>query len=77
MSRSVPSRETGLMPMPEVSGKRMLLDPHLVLQERDDLLRLGRLGGPLDAGVDVLGVLAEDHHVDLLGRLTGDGTPLK
>ena len=25
----------------------------------------------LDAGVDVLGVLAEDHHVDLLRRLHG------
>ena len=46
-----------------------LLHAHLVLQERDDLLGLGRFGGPLDAGVDVLGVLAEDHHVDLLGRL--------
>ncbi len=26
-SRSVPSRETGLMPMPEVSGKRIFLTP--------------------------------------------------
>ena len=25
--RSVPSRETGLMPMPEVSGKRIFLTP--------------------------------------------------
>ena len=46
-----------------------VLHAHLVLQERDHLLRLGRFGGPLDAGVDVLGVLAEDHHVDLLGPL--------
>jgi hypothetical protein len=35
-----------------------------------------RAGLELDAGVDVLGVLAEDDHVDLLGRFTGDGTPL-
>ncbi len=48
-----------------------VLHAHLVLQERDHLLRLGRFGGPLDAGVDVLRVLAEDHHVDLLGRLHG------
>jgi hypothetical protein len=32
---------------------------------------------PLDAGVDVLGVLAEDHHVGVLGVLTGLGTPAK
>ena len=33
----------------------------------------GRL--ELDAGVDVLGVLAEDHHVDPLGVPHGEGTP--
>ena len=33
-SRSVPSRDTGLMPMPDVSGKRIFLHAHLVLQER-------------------------------------------
>ena len=38
-------------------------------EEVEHLLRLGRAGGPLDAGVDVLGVLAEDHHVDFLGML--------
>ena len=57
------------MPMPDVRREADLLHAHLVLEERDHLLRLGRFGGPLDAGVDVLGVLAEDHHVDLLGRL--------
>ena len=36
----------------------------------------GELGLPLDAGVDVLGVLAEDHHVDVLGCFTGLGTPV-
>ena len=41
--------------------------PHaqLVLEEGDQLARALRLGLPLDAGVDVLGVLAEDHHVGL------------
>ena len=33
--------------------------------------------GPLDAGVDVLGVLAEDHDVHRSGCLTGAGVPLK
>ena len=34
-------------------------------------------GLELDAGVDVLGVLAEDHHVDLLGCLDGRGHALE
>src|SRR6266542_4184509 len=38
----------------------------LPLEEGEDLLRLLGARLPLDAGVDVLGVLAEDHHVDLL-----------
>jgi hypothetical protein len=76
MRRSVPSRETGLMPMPRGLGEADLLHLHLVLEERDDLLGLGALGLPLDAGVDVLGVLAEDHHVDVLRGFTGLGTPL-
>ena len=41
----------------------------LLLQQLDELLRLGRALLDLEAGVDVLGVLAEDHHVDLLGVL--------
>src|SRR5262249_8745932 len=45
-----------------------LLDAHLALEERDDPFRLLAFGGPLDARVDVFGVLAEDHHVHLLGR---------
>src|SRR5476649_660503 len=40
-----------------------------LLEELEHLLRLRRAGHELDAGVDVLGVLAEDHHVDLLGVL--------
>ena len=69
MSRSVPSRETGLMPMPDVFGKADFLDAHFVLQELDELLRFGRFGRPFDSRVDVLGVLAEDHDVELLGML--------
>src|SRR5262249_2909798 len=48
-------------------GEANLLDAHLALKEVDHLPRLGALRRPLDPGVDVLGVLAEDHHVDLLG----------
>jgi len=45
-----------------------LLHAHLVLQELDDLPAALGIGFPLDAGVDVLGVLAEDDHVRL-GRV--------
>src|SRR4029453_3793270 len=48
-------------------GKADLRHLHLALEEGNDLLRLGALRLPLDAGVDVLGVLAEDDDVDLLG----------
>src|SRR5262249_44349142 len=46
-----------------------LLDLHLVAEPGDRLLRLRRLRRPLDTRVDVLGVLAEDHHVHVLGPL--------
>jgi len=39
------------------------------MQELDELLGLVAVGGPFDAGVDVLRVLAEDHHVDLVRLL--------
>ena len=42
-------------------------------EEVEHLLRLGRAAGVLDAGVDVLGVLAEDDHVGQLGLLHGRG----
>ena len=48
-------------------GEADLRDAQLLLQEVDELLRLVGLGLVLDAGVDVLGVLAEDHHVGLVG----------
>src|SRR5262249_29957084 len=57
----------GLDPDAAGLGEADLLDPHLLLEEGDDLAGLGRLRRPFHAGVDVLRVLAEDHHVDLLG----------
>ena len=42
---------------------------HLARQELDDALGLRRALRPLDAGVDVFGVLAEDDHVHQLGAL--------
>src|SRR3569832_1297009 len=38
-----------------------LLYTHLFLQEHKALFRHGRLRGPFDAGINVLGILAEDH----------------
>jgi hypothetical protein len=75
--REVPSRETGLMPMPEVFREADLLDAHLVLQELDELLAVVGFGGPFDAGVDVFRVLAVDHHVDLLGVFQRAGHALE
>ena len=43
------------------------LPSHLVAQERREAVRLGGAGLHLETGVHVLGVLPEDHHVDLLG----------
>jgi len=45
------------------------VEVHLVLDEVSYLLGLLGAGLPLDAGVDVLGVLPERDHVHLLGRL--------
>ena len=55
---------------PDARGVREadLPHPHLVLEEGDQLAGAGGLGLPLDPGVDVLGVLAEDDHVRL-GRV--------
>ena len=47
-------------------GEADLLHLHLADEEINHLPRFGRLRRPLDAGIDVLGVLAEDHHVDLV-----------
>jgi hypothetical protein len=62
----VPSRETGLIPMPEVAGKTDLGHAHLFHQELDELFRLVGLRLVLDAGVDILRVLPEDDHVGLV-----------
>src|SRR5690606_7356291 len=43
----------------------------------EHLLRVGRARLELDAGVDVLGVLAEDHHVDVAGLLHRRGHALE
>ena len=52
-------------------------DAHFLDQEVDQLLRLGALGFVFDAGVDVFRVLAEDHHVGLLGLLDRRGHALE
>ena len=45
------------------------LPPQLIAEELQEPLRLGGSRGCLQAGVHVLGVLPEDHHVDLLRML--------
>ena len=67
-SRSVPSRETGLIADRRCLGEADLAHAHLVLEEVDHLAGAVGSGLPLDPGVDVLAVLAEDHHVRL-GRV--------
>jgi hypothetical protein len=67
--RWLPSFETGLMPMPELAGKRMPVALQLGLQEVDQAVDVVRPGRVLDAGVDVLGVLPEHHHVGQRGVL--------
>ena len=63
------------MPMPLDSGKRIAVTPEFLLEKGDQLLRLLAPGLVLDAGVDVLGVLAEDDHVHQLGLLDRGGHP--
>ena len=74
--RLVPSSLTGLMPMLEDSGKRIFFTPISRCRKSMTLATSGVPGLPLDAGVDVLGVLPEDHHVhELRACFTGEGTP--
>jgi hypothetical protein len=47
------------------------------LEQPEHLLRVVGAGGELDARVDVLRVLAEDHHVDLVGTLHRRGHALE
>ena len=77
-SRSVPSRLTGLMPMPVGRREADLLEVlrELLLEEGEELLRVLALGLELDAGVDVLRVLAEDRPCRRrAGASPGEGTP--
>src|SRR4029077_2716628 len=46
-------------------------------KEIENLLRLRRARGVLDAGVNVFRVLAKDHHVHFLRMLHGRGNALK
>ena len=62
-TRRVPKIESGLMLMPEVLTDRASSE---ALDVRDQLERFGGSLGKLDAGVQVLGVLAHDHEVDVL-----------
>ena len=54
-------------------GEADLLDTHFLDQEVDDLLGLVGLGFVFDAGIDVLRVLAEDHHIGLVRLLDRAG----
>ena len=65
------------MPIAERAGEADLLDLHFLDQEVDHLLHFRRVRRPLDAGVDVLGVLAEDDHVDVVGLLQRRGHALE
>ena len=62
MRRLAPS-EIALIEMPEPSGDR---PPGGLLDAGDQLRGLGRAGLDLDAGVEVLGHVADDHHVHVL-----------
>ncbi|MNF58425.1 hypothetical protein D3C84_399800 [compost metagenome] len=44
-------------------------NPHFFLEELDDLVRFRRAGFPLDAGINIFGILPEDGHVDVAGLL--------
>ncbi len=73
--RLLPSSETGLMPMPLVSGKRIVVAPSSSCRNVISLRGLLGFGLVLDPGVDVLGVLPEDDHVHQLGMLDRRGHP--
>jgi len=54
---------------------RGVVEAHLVLDELTDLLDRVGVFFPLEAGVDVLGVLPEGRHVHSSGAFTGEGEP--
>ena len=53
------------------------LDPHFLFQEGDHFFRAFRLRGPFDTGIDVFGVLAEDHHIGQFGIFQWRGHALE
>src|SRR5690606_29286874 len=53
---------------PGAIGKADAGDAHLPLQEINHPLYIVRAGRPLDTGVNVLGVFAENHHIGQLRR---------
>ena len=55
--------------MPQLVGEANLGDAHVVAQKSDDLVRVRGTRFPFDTGVDVLGVLPEDHHVGFFRSL--------
>ena len=63
MIRSEPSRLIGLIEMPEPDAICLRLE---LVQLGDHVLRVVGAGLVLDAGVQVLGVLAHDHEVDVV-----------
>ena len=63
MIRSEPSRLIGLTEMPEPEAICFFCS---AVQLGDHLLGFGRAGLVLDAGVEILGVLADDHEVDVV-----------
>ena len=77
ISRLEPSSDTGLMPMALVAGKRMDWAPICPWRNSITRLHFGSAGLVLDAGVDVLRVLAEDHHVHVLRCLHRRGHALE
>ncbi len=56
------------MPTPE-SARTFFLPPMSLFRKSISFFASGVPFAELDAGVDVLGVLAEDHHVELLRML--------
>ena len=63
MMRSEPSGLSGLIEIPDV---RLICFGCFAVQEVDHGVGIVRAGLEFDAGVEVLRVLADDHHVDVL-----------
>ena len=73
MMRSLPSGLIGLTEMPEVGAICFACMP---FSERDHLRRVGGAGLVLDAGIQILGVLADDDEVDALVARAHPGVAL-